>query len=100
MPCGYQVDELPSATMTLAAEEEAVSFLEKLAAVPEPTMEAGADPKGSQGIPRDAGRGMSDKAPCDDLSALVYVCLRTFPDVPTFYFQCSFLSRVTLNVGR
>lgn len=40
-----QVDELPSATMTLAAEEEAVSFLEKLGAVPEPTTEA-ADPRG------------------------------------------------------
>ena len=37
-----QVDELPSATMTLAAE--AASFLEKLGAVPEPTTEA-ADPR-------------------------------------------------------
>lgn len=39
-----QVDELPSATMTLAAEEEAASFLEKLGAVPEPT--EAADPRG------------------------------------------------------
>eukprot|EP00435_Cladocopium_sp_Y103_P010187 s201_g2.t1 len=39
-PPVLEVEELPSATMTLAAEEEAVSFLEKLGAAPEPTMEA------------------------------------------------------------